>query len=308
MTNQVNRRKALKLVGAFTGTAFVMPSLLAFDTNALMTRKIPSSGENLPVVGLGTWQTFDVAADKEQRIQLANVLKEMRSLGGAMIDSSPMYGTSERVVGDLSTQLGISDDFFYATKVWTSGQKAGIEQMKTSMQKMQRKQMDLMQIHNLVDWKTHIKTLRDWKAESRIRYWGLTHYTNASHDTLAKLIVTERPDFVQFNYAMNDRHAEQKLLHTAKDHGVAVIINRPYNGGNLFGKVKGETLPPWCAELDISSWGQYFLKYIIGHDAVNCVIPGTSKVKHTIDNMQAGYGRIPNAVQRKKMLDHLKSL
>lgn len=308
MTNQVNRRKALKLVGALTGAAFVMPSLLAFDTNALMKRKIPSSGENLPVVGLGTWQTFDVDTDKQQRIELANVLQEMRALGGAMIDSSPMYGTSERVVGDLAKQLGISDDFFYATKVWTSGQNAGIEQMKTSMRKMQRKQMDLMQIHNLVDWGTHIKTLRDWKAEGRIRYWGLTHYTNDSHAKLINLINQKQPDFVQFNYSINERHAEQKLLDVAKEKGVAVIINRPYDGGNLFRMVKGKTLPVWCADLDITSWGQYFLKYIIAHDAVNCVIPGTSTVKHVIDNMHAGYGRMPTAIERKKMLDYLKNI
>jgi diketogulonate reductase-like aldo/keto reductase len=232
----------------------------------------------------------------------------MRALGGAMIDSSPMYGTSERVVGDLAKQLGISDDFFYATKVWTSGQNAGIEQMKTSMRKMQRKQMDLMQIHNLVDWGTHIKTLRDWKAEGRIRYWGLTHYTNDSHVKLINLINQEHPDFVQFNYSINERHAEQKLLDVAKEKGVAVIINRPYDGGNLFRMVKGKTLPVWCADLDITSWGQYFLKYIIAHDAVNCVIPGTSTVKHVIDNMHAGYGRMPTAIERKKMLDYLKNI
>jgi diketogulonate reductase-like aldo/keto reductase len=232
----------------------------------------------------------------------------MKSLGGVMIDSSPMYATSEAVVGDLCQNITNNNHFFYATKVWTNGKSAGIKQMNTSMHKMQRTNMDLMQIHNLVDWKTHIKTLRDWKAEGKIRYFGFTHYTNDSHDTLAKLIKQEKPDFVQFNYAINDRNAENNLLNVARDNGTAVIINRPYNGGSLFGLVKGKSLPNWAKDFDITSWGQYFLKYILSHEAVNCVIPGTSKVKHVKDNMQAGYGRLPNASERIKMLKHLKSI
>jgi diketogulonate reductase-like aldo/keto reductase len=173
---------------------------------------------------------------------------------------------------------------------------------------MQRQQMDLMQIHNLVDWETHIKTLREWKSEGKIRYWGFTHYTDASHDELVKLIKQEKPDFVQFNYSINDRHAEHKLLDTAKDNGVAVIINQPFDSGNLFRKVSGKALPDWCTEIDINSWGQYFLKYILGHEAVTCVIPGTSKAKHVIDNMGAGYGRLPDVKERKRMLEHLKMM
>ena len=285
-----------------------MPSLMAFKTNAMMKRKIPVSGEELPIVGLGTWQTFDVGANEEQRLQLVEVLKEMKKLGGRMIDSSPMYGTSEKVVGDLCTQLNIQDSFFYATKVWTNGQQAGIDQMNASFKKMQRQQMDLMQIHNLVDWETHIKTLRDWKSEGKIRYWGFTHYTDASHDELARLIKQEQPDFVQFNYNINDRHAENRLLDTAKDHGVAVIINQPFDSGNLFRKIRGKQLPEWCKDIDIKSWGQYFLKYILGHEAVNCVIPGTSQVKHVTDNMGAGYGRLPDIKERKRMIEHLENM
>ena len=308
MKENFNRREALQLLGCATAGAFLMPSLMAFKTNAMMKRKIPVSGEELPIVGLGTWQTFDVGANEEQRLQLVEVLKEMKKLGGRMIDSSPMYGTSEKVVGDLCTQLNIQDSFFYATKVWTNGQQAGIDQMNTSFKKMQRQQMDLMQIHNLVDWETHIKTLRDWKSEGKIRYWGFTHYTDASHDELAKLIKQEQPDFVQFNYNINDRHAENRLLDTAKDHGVAVIINQPFDSGNLFRKIRGKQLPEWCKDIDIKSWGQYFLKYILGHEAVNCVIPGTSQVKHLIDNMGAGYGRLPDANERKKMMEHLQTI
>ena len=225
-----------------------------------------------------------------------------------MIDSSPMYATSEEVVGDLSLNIKNNDHFFYATKVWTNGREAGIQQMESSLHKMQRQKMDLMQIHNLVDWKTHIKTLRNWKAAGKIRYFGFTHYTNDSHETLAQLIKQEKPDFVQFNYAINDRNAEQKLLNVAKDNGTAVIINRPYNGGSLFRHVNGKELPQWCTELGITSWGQFFLKYILSHDAVNCVIPGTSKVKHVKDNMGAGYGILPNNNERVKMLKHIQTL
>ncbi|MBT8287648.1 MAG: aldo/keto reductase [Flavobacteriaceae bacterium] len=298
----------MQLLGCGTAAACFLPSLLAFKSNSIMKRNIPSSGEALPVVGLGTWQTFDVGVNREQRRQLAEVLKEMKALGGAMIDSSPMYGTSEQVVGDLCTEQQISEHFFYATKVWISGRQAGIDQMQSSMRKMKRSTMDLMQIHNLVDWETHIKTLRDWKGEGKIRYWGITHYTNDSHEKLEQLIRQERPDFVQFNYSINERNAEKRLLDAAKDHEVAVIINRPYDGGNLFRKVRGKELPDWCSDIDINSWGQYFLKYILSYKAVNCVIPGTSKVKHVIDNMQAGYGRLPDVEQRLKMVHHFNNL
>jgi len=304
----MDRREALKLTGLAAATAITIPSIFAFQKKLMMKRKIPSSGELLPVVGLGTWQTFDVGRNVEQRIQLLEVLKEMKSLGGTMIDSSPMYGSSEEVVGDLCQSIKNNDHFFYATKVWTHGKAAGTAQMKASMRKMQRDTMDLMQIHNLTDWKTHIKTLRDWKSEGKIKYFGFTHYTNDSHDLLAKLITQEHPDFVQFNYSINERHAEKRLLDIAKDNGTSVIINRPYDGGSLFRKIKEKELPDWCTELTIESWGQYFLKYILGHEAVNCVIPGTSKVEHVKDNMKSGYGRLPNEKERLKMLRHLQTL
>ncbi|MBT8304413.1 MAG: aldo/keto reductase [Bacteroidia bacterium] len=302
------RREASKLLGAAALGTLIMPSLAFTNARSIMKRKIPSSGEKLPVVGLGTWQTFDVGNNAEKRAQLSQVLLKMKELGGAMIDSSPMYGTSESVVGDLTKQQGIQDHFFYATKVWTSGKAAGISQMQDSFNKMKRTQMDLMQIHNLVDWQTHVKTLREWKESGKIRYWGFTHYTNSSHETLAKLIKSEQPDFVQFNYSINERHAEISLLNVAKDQGTAVIINRPYDGGSLFRKTKNKALPEWCKDIDINSWGQFFLKYILSHEAVNCVIPGTSKVKHVVDNMNAGYGRLPDSSERKKMINYLTGL
>ncbi|NNK88952.1 MAG: aldo/keto reductase [Flavobacteriaceae bacterium] len=303
-----SRREALQLLGCGTLAAFMMPSLLAFRTDSIMKRKIPGTTELLPVVGLGTWQTFDVGSDAEMRKQLTDVLLEMKRLGGAMIDSSPMYGRSEGVVGELTEKAGIKEAFFYATKVWIEGEEAGIRQMNESMFRMGKIPIDLMQIHNLVDWKTHVKTLRAWKSEEKIRYWGFTHYTERSHKTLETLVRQQNPDFVQFNYSMAERNAEKRLLDTCRDMGVGVIINRPYGGGSLFKTVKGKELPEWCAELDINSWGQYFLKYILSHEAVNVVIPGTSKVKHVIDNMGAGYGRIPDQSERKKMLDYFIKL
>lgn len=262
----------------------------------------------MPLVGLGTWQSFDVGKDQEQRKQLTEVLLKMKEKGGRLIDSSPMYGSSEQVVGDLSAQANIQEAFFYATKVWTSGKEAGREQIARSMQRMKRRQMDLVQIHNLIDWKTHLATLKEMKAQGKIRYWGITHYTDSSHASLAKIIKGEKPDFAQFNYSITGRHADHFLFKTAKDNGTAVIINRPFEGGSLFRKTKGKTLPPWCEDLEIASWAQYFLKYILAEEAVNCVIPGTSKPHHVIDNMMAGYGRLPSSTERKKMLNYLTAL
>ncbi len=302
------RREASKLMGAALIGASVVPSLSSFSVEGIRKRKILSSGEDLPVVGLGTWQTFDAGENDPEREQLLEVLLKMKAQGGTMIDSSPMYGRSEQVVGDLTVRSGFQEHFFYATKVWTSGRQAGIEQMRTSMKQMRRKSMDLMQIHNLVDWETHVKTLKAWKEEEKIRYWGITHYTNSSHDTLARIIKNEKPDFAQFNYSMANLHAEKGLLSAAKDNGVSVIINRPYHGGSLFRLTKGKELPGWCEDYAIKSWGQFFLKYIISHPAVTCVIPGTSKPRHMIDNMMAGYGKLPDAATRKKMRDLLKNL
>ncbi len=302
------RRQVSKSMACIAlGTAFI-PFLESIKDQQMTTREIPSSGRQLPVVGLGTWQSFDVGNDVSARAQLSEVLKKMKVKGGQVIDSSPMYGSSEQVVGDLTSKLGIQDDFFYATKVWTSGKQAGIQQMASSMQKMKRKKIDLMQIHNLVDWQTHLKTLRAMKENEKIEYWGITHYINASHKSLMQIIKDEKPDFVQFNYSINERNAEKGLLDTAMDQGTAVILNRPFDGGNLFRLTRGKALPEWCEELDIRSWAQYFLKYLLAEKAVNCVIPGTSKPHHLVDNMMAGYGRFPSEKERIKMLDHLNTL
>lgn len=305
-----NRRKILQLYGLAGASLAMLPTLLSWDNpKKMMTRTIPSSGEKLPIVGLGTWQTFDTGTTATEELKrLKQVLIEMNKLGGTVIDSSPMYGSSETVVGKLTSEMNEQDAFFYATKVWTSGKQAGIDQMNASFRKMQRKTMDLMQIHNLVDWQTHVKTLRAWKEEGKIRYWGLTHYTDSSHDKLESIIKQERPDFVQFNYSIQSRHAEKSLFDTCQKHQTATIINQPFESGRLFRKVKGKSLPDWCIAYGIKSWGHYFLKFILSNEAVTCVIPGTSKPKHLIDSMTAGYGDLPDMQGREKMATYLKSL
>lgn len=292
-----------------TGLGSMMSPLMSANLSNMRQRAIPSSGETLPVVGLGTWQTFDAGQNIEERAQLKKVLQLMQEYGGKVIDSSPMYGSSEEVVGDLTQTIQGADNFFYATKVWTRGNMAGINQMQESLRKMQRETMDLMQIHNLLDWKIHLSTLKEWKTAGKIRYIGITHYTPSAHDQLEKIIKAEKEiDFVQFDYSVISRNAEKSLLKAAKDEGVAVIINQPFEGGALFSKVKGREVPEWAKEYDINSWAQFFLKYVLSHPAVNCVIPGTSKPHHLKDNMMAGYGKIPDQKGRNKMVKYIESL
>lgn len=305
---RLSRREATKLMAYSSIGTLILPSLTSFKMDSIVKRKIPTTGQYLPIVGLGTWQSFDVGNNSNDRKQLSEVLLTMKKLGGQLIDSSPMYGSSEEVVGDLTTQLNVQEDFFYATKVWTTGKQSGIEQMKTSMKRMNRNTIDLMQIHNLLDWNTHIKTLKDWKEKGKIKYWGITHYTDSSHEMLSRVIRKEKPDFVQFNYSITNRNAEKELITTAANNDTAMIINRPYGGGSLFRVTKGKSMPEWCKEYDIKSWGQFFLKYILSHEAINCVIPGTSKPHHALDNMMAGYGKLPDNDGREKMYTYFKNL
>ena len=267
----------------------------------MLTRVIPALQEPIGVVGLGTWQVFDVEATPAELAPRREVLEVLFAAGGRMINSSPMYGRSEAVTGTLLAQMQARDKAFLATKVWTSGEAAGIAQMRTSAERLQTKTIDLMQIHNLVDWKTHIKTLRAWKERGQFRAIGITHYTTSALDELAAVIKAEKIDFVQMAYALDVRAAEERLLPLAQEHGVAVIVNRPYSGGTLFAKVKGKPVPDWAAEFGAASWGQVFLKYLIGHPAVTCVIPGTGKPEHMRDSVAAGMGPLPDAAQRRKM-------
>lgn len=272
----------------------------------MIERKIPSTGEILPVIGLGTWQTFDVLPSSDLD-HLKEILSTMNNAGGRLIDSSPMYGRSEEIVGLLTSNTS-PGQFFYATKVWTQGREEGIQQMENSFAKFKRPVIDLMQIHNLVDWKTHLNILRKWKDEGRIRYIGITHYTDSMHNELAKIIKLEKIDFVQFNYSIAHRNAEKSLLPTAAEYGVATLINRPFGEGNLFNQVKGKVLPSWVKEYDIETWGQFFLKFIISHPAVTCVIPATSNPVHAAENMKAGLEPLPDDSVRVKMIGLLKSL
>ncbi len=302
------RRIVLKqLAGLIAATTITPVSANTFMEKQLQ-RPIPKTGEMLPAVGLGTWQTFDVGNDSEGRAACRETLRLFVENGGRVIDSSPMYGSSETVVGDLTAELGIRPSLFIATKVWTSGKNSGIEQMETSAARLRTKQIDLMQVHNLVDLQTHLKTLRQWKDEGRIRYFGFTHYTVSAHRELAELIKKERPDFVQFNYSIATRDAERELLPIAATHETAVIINRPFEGADLFRTVRGKPLPPWAGEIDCESWPQFFLKYILSHRAVTCAIPATRNVKHLADNIKGGVGRLPDEKTRQQMAAYFAGL
>jgi diketogulonate reductase-like aldo/keto reductase len=272
-----------------------------------VARKIPSTGETLPVIGLGTWQTFDVGADTAERSQLAEVLKIFSSTG-KVVDSSPMYGSSESVVGDLMADLKVRDKLFVATKVWTSGREAGLRQMEESFRKLRVQRMDLMQVHNLVDVEVHTQSILDLKQKQKVRYIGITHYTSSAYGEVEKWLKTGRYDFLQINYSLAERESEKRLLPLASEKSVAVIVNRPFAEGALFRKVKGKPLPAWAAELGIASWAQYFLKWIVGHPAVTCAIPGTGKPEHMRDNLAGGTGPLPDAAMRRKMLAALESL
>ena len=259
----------------------------------------------IPAVGLGTWRVFDVGSGSSERAPLKDVLRKMLEMGGRVVDSSPMYGAAESVVGDLAAELGITDKLFLATKVWTSGRAAGVAQMEQSLKRMRARRLDLIQIHNLLDWRTHLGTLREWKAAGRIRYLGLTHYTASAYDELERVLRAEALDFVQVNYSLGEREAERRILPLARDRGVAVLANRPFAEGGLFQRVRAQAVPAWAAEFECESWAQFFLKWILANPAVTCAIPGTSRPEHLVDNLKAGAGRLPDAAMRDRMATHV---
>jgi len=275
-----------------------------------LSRPIPRSGEAMPVVGLGTWQSFDVAGQGDAIEQTREALRVFVEGGGRMVDSSPMYGTAETVVGDLAGELGLHRALFVATKVWTSGRDAGAKQMEASMRKLRISRdaaLDLMQVHNLVDTDTHLGTLRGWKREGRVRYLGVTHYTASAHEALARAIVAADVDFVQVNYSLAEPAADRKLLDAAAGAGVAVIVNRPFAEGGMIGRVRGKPLPAFATELGCTSWAQLFLKWIVAHPAVTCVIPGTRNPRHVADNLQAARGPLPDSAMRRRIRDAFES-
>lgn len=304
----VSRRTFVKaLCVSALGLPTISRELLAGQTHAIK-HAIPSSGEMLPVIGMGSSGTFDVGSSKAVRAQLTEVLQLFFDHGGAVIDSSPMYGAAERVLGDLLTNVGGKQALFAATKVWTDGKASGIRQMQESVKRMRVDHIDLMQIHNLRDWKVHLKTLKDWKERGKIRYVGITTSHNRAHNELVRALKAERFDFVQFSYNIGNREAERRLLPLAQEKGVATLINRAFQRGQLFRKIRGTSLPLWAAEFDCASWAQFFLKFVVSHPAVTCTIPATAKPHHMEDNMAAGFGRLPDAPMRQRMIAYFESL
>lgn len=296
----LDRRAVLKLLGGLAGAAF-LPAAAGKTGTGLLRRPIPASGEMLPSVGLGTSRVFDVDESGEARTPLLEVLKRLTETGGSVVDTSPMYGRAERVVGDLKSEAGLDERLFVATKVWIQGHDPGVAQMQESMRLLRTDTIDLMQIHNLLDWETHIKTLRAWKEAGRVRYLGITHYRVDAFPALEAIMRSEPLDFVQCNYSILTPAAGERLLPLAAEKGIAVLVNRPYENGAVFSRVRGMEVPEWARELGIDSWGQFCLKWVLGDPAVTCVIPGTSKPRHMVDNLGAGFGPLPDSHQRDRM-------
>jgi diketogulonate reductase-like aldo/keto reductase len=303
----MRRRDVLGAIAGVAGAALLgsgarMAEGAETMAETMTARPIPSSGEAMPVIGLGTWQVFDIGPGDPARQKLAAVLRALADPGGRMIDTSPMYGRAEEATGDLVAEAGLRPRVFLATKVWTSGREAGIAQMRRLAELLGSPVLDLIQIHNLLDWRTHLATLRRMKENGQVRYIGVTHYTTGSLPELARLLETEKGiDFVQCGYSLETRDAEIRLLPVAAERGVAVIVNQPFETGGLFRKVRGRELPNWATEFDCASWAQFFLKYLIADPAVTCVIPATGKPEHMEDNLKAGFGRLPDATQRGRI-------
>lgn len=292
--------RALALSPLLASAQFASTRAMADTT--LLRRPIPRSKETLTGVGLGTWQSFDVMGEPAQRVEAVQALKRFAELGGELVDSSPMYGSSEAVLGEGAEELGLHKKLFFATKVWTPGRTEGVRQMETSLRRMRislKGPLDLMQVHNLVDASNHLATLAAWKKEGRVRYVGVTHYTATAHAELERML--PRVDFLQVNYSLAEPQAGNRLLAAAAAAGVAVIINRPFAEGAMFNQVKGRPLPAWAGELGCTSWAQLFLKWILANPAVTCVIPGTRSARHVEDNLGAARGVLPDAAMRKRI-------
>ncbi len=305
-TENINRRQFIGLAAALSAGITLSGETAA--ASAPLYKSIIKTGEKLPVIGMGTSRTFNAAGDAALLKQLQQVTQAFFDMGGGMIDSSPMYGSSQQVIGQLLPEAQGSKNLFAATKVWTEGKQQGITQMEQSRQQWGIKNFDLMQIHNLVDWEQHLETLKQMKAAGQIRYIGITTSHGRDHAQLANILKKHDFDFVQLSYNIANRDVETPLLSIAQERGVAVIVNRPYQRGALFSQVKGKPLPSWAQAFDCQSWGQYFLKFAVSHPAVTCAIPATKKVKHMKDNMLAGRGRLPTEKQRVAMIKYFEAL
>ncbi|MDJ0750308.1 MAG: aldo/keto reductase [Woeseiaceae bacterium] len=297
-----NRREFLS-VAATLGLA---PGLAA-GSESMLRKPIPKSGEQLPVIGLGTYSVFDVESTTGEIATRKDIVERLTAAGGSLLDTSPMYNRSERVIGDVIAAGVDRKDLFLATKVWIDGREAGVNQMQRSADLMKTSVVDLMQVHNLRDTRLHMETIREWQADGRIRYSGLTHYTAGAHAALMREMQAYRPDFIQINYSLGEREAENTVLPLAQELGIAVLINRPFQAGRLFRAVSGKPLPEFAGEF-ADSWGQFFLKFIVSHPAVTCAIPATSKPHHMADNLGAGFGNMPGPAMRKRMAEYFLSL
>jgi diketogulonate reductase-like aldo/keto reductase len=307
-TDAIDRRTAVKLMAAAAATAIAPRGMTAIASRTMATRKVPSSGEEIPVIGMGSSNTFDVGEDAASRGGLRGVLQALVDGGGSVIDTSPMYGRAETVLGDLIDGLGLRSRLWIATKVWTRGRAAGAAQIEQSYARLRTTKLELLQIHNLLDWREHVPTIRALQASGRLRYSGITHYRAAAHAELERVLASERFDWLQVNYSLAEPEAAARLLPFCRDKGIAVMVNRPFADGALFDRVRGKPLPPWAAELGCASWGQFFLRWIVSHPAVTCIIPATSKPQRMADNLAAGHAPLPDEAQRQRMQDHWASL
>lgn len=307
MAIKLSRRQFLAAMAA-TGLSLRMPALRAASGEKAIVRAIPSSGERLPVIGMGTWRTFNVGGDQQLLQERTGVLKRFFELGGTLVDSSPMYGSAEDVMGDALDTLNAHDRVFAANKIWTRDGNATRDQDRASRRKWGVQRFDLQQVHNLLAWEPHLETLKQMKAEGDIRYLGITTSHGRRHRDLARIMEQEPLDFVQLTYNVLDREAEQHLLPLAKERGIAVIANRPFQGGSLFRRYQSEPLPGWAEESGCSNWAEFFLKFIVSHPAVTCAIPATTSVEHMEENMGALYGKLPDEEQRRQMADYVAGL
>jgi diketogulonate reductase-like aldo/keto reductase len=300
------RRRVVAAVAAATAAPF-WSGLARAQERPPITRPIPATGEALPAIGVGSWLTFNVPPDTAAAVSLVPVLRSFFERGGAMIDSSPMYGYSETIIGEMLKQTSHSR-LFSATKIWTVGKALGQMQFERSLRLWGVPKLDLVHIHNLLDWETHLPTLKELKAAGRVRYIGITTSEGAKHAEMEQALKRERFDFVQFTYNLADRRVEERLLPLAAARGIAVVINRPFDGGRLFPVMRGKPLPPWAREIDCENWAQFFLKFVVSHPAVTCAIPATRQAAHMVENMGALYGRLPDAEMRRQMVKYVEGL
>ncbi|HSQ69053.1 MAG TPA: aldo/keto reductase [Steroidobacteraceae bacterium] len=303
----LSRRELVRWI-AGGALASALPSSAEEPMRTMATRTIPVSREAIPVIGMGSSNTFDVGASDGERAPLRDVLRALTDAGGTVIDTSPMYGRAEQTIGDLVETLGLRPRLWFATKVWTRGRKAGEQQIEESFRRLRTDRLELLQIHNLLDWREHLPTIRSLQQQGKVRYSGITHYRADAHVELERVLGEERFDWVQFNYSLAEREAERRLLPFCMDRGVAVMINRPFADGALFARVRDKPLPPWAAEVGCSSWAQYFLRFAISHPAVTCAIPATSKPQHMRDNAAAGAAPLPDEQQRRRMAEYFQAL